>query len=170
MRGTATLGRSPNGIVFGAGHGRGTNYIARVNLDRRNELLRTVLGGAVGAALGAIVSASPLVVLAGAVLGVVLAFGVERVLDGRAELLALRARAAEFDAAERQREQERELWEHRIAVAQRESDLNAAMLKVWGDAYTEGTRSGSYPPLEVLMARLAVTQKAQGLDKPDPTP
>lgn len=143
---------------------RGTHH------DRRNEVMRTVLSGAAVAALAAVLGGSPLVVLIGAVVGTLIAFVVERLIDDYGELRNLRTREREFDAATTQREQERKLWEHRIVVAQRESALNAAMLKVWGDGYIEGIRTGHYPPLEALMARLEMTQKARGIDKPVPPP
>jgi hypothetical protein len=141
-----------------------------VDRDRRNELLRTVLGGAGGALVAGVLTGSAIAALAGVVVGILVAFGVERVVDDRAELRVLRERVRECEAASDERERERKLWEHRIAVANRESALHAAMLKVWGDAYVEGTRTGHYPPLDALMARLELIQRTQGMDKPIPPP
>src|SRR4051812_5743647 len=111
--------------------GRPHGYLRRMAHDRRNEVIRTVLSGAGGAGLAALLGGSVAVVLLGAVAGTLLAFAVERLIDDYGELERLRGREREFDAATTQREQERKLWEHRIAVSKREAELNGLMLGVW---------------------------------------
>lgn len=137
----------------------------------RNDVLRTVLTGAGAAVVLAIAGwpsdfAGAALTVVGALAGLGLAFVIEHQLDRRTDLNDLRGRIRELEAAAENHEKLRELLEHQVAVAKRESALNANFVKVWGDAYAEARETGQLVPLEALMARMEVTQKAQGLDQP----
>jgi hypothetical protein len=144
--------------------------------DRRNEVIR-VMGAGMGAPLALAIAAWPHAVvvsvaigLIGAVIGVLFAFGVERLLDGRAELRRLRSRVAEVEAEIENVRKLNELLEHQTRVAQAEAGINAIWMEIYGGALQEAAKTGSVLPMDAILARVQVTQKARGLDRPVPPP
>lgn len=145
--------------------------MTEVSTNRRNEVLRAILGGGLGTTAGL---ASGLgdgwvraaVGILGAVLGLLIAFAVERLLEQRAEVKVLRMRVVELEAAGAQREQLDRLRDYQLAVAQRTAAVAAIETKVWGGAFNEALRTGHFLPVEALLARIEVEQRAQNLHIP----
>jgi cell division protein FtsB len=147
-----------------------------MTVDRRNEVIR-VVGAGLGAPLGLAIAGWPHAVLVsvavgliGAVIGVLLAFGAEHLFDGQAELHRLRNRVSEVEAEIENVHKLNNLLEHQTRVAQAEAGINAIWMEVYGGALQEAARTGSVLPVEALLARVQVMQKAKGLDKPIPPP
>jgi hypothetical protein len=107
--------------------------------DDRNEILRTILGG-LGVAVVLAATGWPtdligaLLTLLGAVAGVTLAFGVEHALDRRVDVGELQQRVRDLEAADEQHAADRRMLEYRLALAQRESAINANLVDVWGES------------------------------------
>src|ERR1039458_2075474 len=139
-----------------------------MTVDRRNEVIR-VVGAGLGAPLGLAIAGWPHAVLvsgAGGVIGALLAFGAEHLFDGQAELHRLRNRVSEVEAEIENVHKLNNLLEHQTRVAQAEAGINAIWMEVYGGALQEAARTGSVLPMEALLARVQVMQKAKGLDKP----
>lgn len=142
--------------------------------DRRNDVIRAISVG-ICAPLALWIAGWPghaavtaLVGLLGAIVGLFVAFFIEHVLEWRTKAHTLDKRIVEL---------ERELWEskrlhkileHRVRVAQAEAAISAIGTEVFGGAFNEAARTGHILPIEALMARMEVMQKAKGLDKPVP--
>jgi hypothetical protein len=144
-----------------------------MTVDRRNEILR-VVGVGVGAPLALAVtqprSTAGVVAIgvAGAVAGVLLAFGFEHLFDWRADVKALLARITELEGRLESAQQLNRLLEHKVRITKAEADINAIHVKVWGGAFTEAQTTGHFLPLSAILARIEVEQRAAGLDKPIP--
>jgi hypothetical protein len=108
--------------------------------------------------------------LIGAVSGVLFAFGVERLLDRRAELQRLRSRVTEVEAEIEKVRKLSKLLEHQTRVAQAEAGINAIWMEVYGGALQEAAKTGSVLPMDAILARVQVMEKARGLGRPIPRP
>jgi cellobiose-specific phosphotransferase system component IIA len=105
--------------------------------------------------------------LAGAVIGLVVAFAVEYVGRLRAEVRRLQ-HIEQTNTTERQlRKRERELWEYQVQLARREAAIAEAHSKVYGDVVVELARSGKTEvSLAVIMARIDNLMTARNLKHP----
>jgi hypothetical protein len=166
-------GRQPPG---GAAPTAAPSKLACMTADRRNDVIR-VVGAGVGAPLALAIAAWPHAVvvsvaigLIGAVSGVLFAFGVEHLLDRRAELQRLRSRVTEVEAEIENVRKLNKLLEYQTRVAQAEAGINAIWMEVYGRALQEAAKTGSVLPMDAILARVQVMQKAKGLDRPIPPP
>jgi hypothetical protein len=141
---------------------------------RRNDLIRFLSAG-IGAPLALAVAGWPggsllpaIIALAGGIVGLLVAFFIEHALDWRAKSKSRGNQVVEL---------ERELWEakrlqkileHRARVAQAEAAISQIGTEVFGGAFNEALQTGHFLPVDALMARMEVMQKAKGLDKPVP--
>jgi hypothetical protein len=107
--------------------------------------------------------------LAGGLVGLAVAFGVEHVLRLRAEVQRLKDIEHELSSARTLWDQERKLRDEQLALARREAAISEVETKVWGDAVVEAQKTGQVPPLSVIMARREVEQKARNLHLPLPS-
>jgi hypothetical protein len=121
--------------------------LACMTADRRNEVIR-VLGAGVGAPLALAIAAWPHAVvvsvtigLIGAVVGVLFAFGVEQLLDRRAELQRLRGRVTEVEAEIDNIRKLNTLLEHQTRVAQAKAGINAIWMQAYGGALQEAAKT-----------------------------
>jgi hypothetical protein len=147
-----------------------------VNTDRRNDVIRAVSAG-VGAPLALAVSGWPggtvlpaSVALVGAIVGLLVGFFVEHALDWRAEARSQGQRVSELEREVEHQKKLHKILEYRTRVAQAEAGISQIGTEVFGGAFNEAQRTGHFLPVEALMARIEVEQKAKGLDKPVPPP
>lgn len=150
------------------------NATQSASVDRRNELLRAVLGGGVGTALALAIAGWPdgvtqaIVGVAGLVVGTTLAFGVEFLLDRYANVRALQTRIDELEDDIARRAEVQRLMEHQLVVARRTATIGEVDIKIWGDAFHEAASTGRILPLAAIMARREMEMKARNLDRPIP--
>jgi len=106
--------------------------------------------------------------VAGLILGLVVAFGVEYLVRLRIAVRHLgtleQQLAAEMDA----RVEERKLHERLLLIERRRVAVAEVDIEIWGGAYNETAKTGHVLPLSAIMARREVTLKARNLDLPLP--
>lgn len=135
------------------------------------------LGRVVAAGLGSVVAltipdwpnaaVAAWIGLAGGVVGLVLAFGVEYVLRLRSEVRRLQHIERTNEHERKLREQERELWEYQVALARREAAIAQVETEVYGGIVTEMAKRGNPgASLSVIMARIDNLQTARNLKQP----
>lgn len=138
----------------------------------RNVLIDVarVTATAVGSAVFVVLSGGSVWAgVVGALVGFGVELGVEYVVRLHREverLAAIEARAAD----EREhREYERKLWEHQLLVANRARAVAEVDVSVWGGLFNEQQKNSPHPvPVDVILARKEVEQKARGLHLPLP--
>lgn len=123
------------------------------------------LGGILAAAL---VSDAPLVVLAGAVVGLLMALFLEYIVRLHIDVRRLRDAPRQLEAERRLREEERRVWSYQLAGERRRLAVSEIGVKVYSGALSEVDPGGQRLPLPAIMARMQMYQQAQGLDKPMP--
>lgn len=148
-----------------------------VEWSPRNVLVDAarVIATALGSAVFVVISGGSVWAgVVGALVGLAVELGVEygvRLLREVERLAGIEAQAA--DERER-REYERNLWEYQLLVANRARAVAEVDVSVWGGLFNEQQKNSPHPvPVEVILARKEVEQKARGLHlplPPEPTP
>lgn len=100
--------------------------------------------------------------IAGALAGLVVAFGVEWGVVVRSRL----QRLAELEREAEVMRRTQELLRQQAEAAQREAAVSAAWTEVFGGVVSEAITTGRVLPMEALLARAEVTLKARGLNVP----
>jgi precorrin-6B methylase 2 len=111
----------------------------------------------------------PTIAAVGAIIGLGISLSIEWIARLRGEVGRLQGIEAERDAVREQGERLRQLLEFQVQVAQREAAINLVHMKVYADAFIEvgGTQR---LPADALLARIAVSTKAENLDAPLESP
>ncbi len=137
--------------------------------------LGRVTGGGVGSILALAATGWPSnaaeaawVGLAGLIIGLMLALGIEYLLRLRAAVGDLHTLARELESERELRGEERKLYDRQLLEERYRVAIAEVDIQVWGDAFNEAARTGRVLPLAAIMARREVTMKARNLDKPLP--
>lgn len=104
----------------------------------------------------------------GAVVGLLVVFAAEHHLHLLSEVKRLQHAERELASEREQRVEERRLWDYQLALAQRESAINAVAVEVFGGALTEAMQTKQFLPLSAILARQEMLQTARNIDKPLP--
>jgi len=135
--------------------------LGRVSLSGIGSVLALTIGGwpanaAEAAWLG----------LAGLLVGLALAFATEYIVRLHSQVSRLKYIERDMHAQREQQTQGRQLFEQQLAVKQREADIRAVFVEVWGGAYAEAIKTGQVLPVAALLARYETVMKARGFDTP----
>ncbi len=121
-----------------------------------------MLATGVGSVVAVAIAGGAAWAILGALVGLLLAFGVEWGVSVRAKL----QRLAELEREAESLRQAQELFRQQAEAARREAAVSAAWTEVFGGVVSEAISTGRVLPLQALMARAEVTLKARGLDVP----
>lgn len=138
------------------------------------DLVRVVLGG-----LGSVVALSiaqwpsnaakaAWAGLAGLILGLVCAFGIEYLARLRVAVRRLRVIEQQLAAEKESRAEERKLYDRLLLIERRRVAVAEVDINVWAGAYDELAKTGHVLPFSAIMARREITLKARNIDKPLP--